>query len=68
MVGSPGIKNGANRCILSVQKYVIINLKINNFKYNKLAPPPIIRHVFSPITIHMCIFTGACIMIFERKI
>ena len=33
-------------CNLSVPKYIIINLKINNFKDNKSAIVKIIRHTF----------------------
>ena len=47
-------KNGAIWCILSVPKYVIINLKINNFKDNKsTTTKQSIRNIFSNI-IQMC--------------
>ena len=39
-------KNGAVWCILCVQKHVIINLKINNFKDNKSTARKNIRHTF----------------------
>ena len=39
-------KNGAVWCILCVQKHVIINLKINNFKDNKSTTRKNIRHTF----------------------
>ena len=39
------IKHGAILCILSIPKHVIINLKINNVKDNKLKIK-IIDHIF----------------------
>ena len=41
-------KNGAIWCILSVPKYVIINIKINNFLDNKTTTQ-ILCHIFSKI-------------------
>ena len=42
-------KNGAIWCIQSVPKYVIINLKINNFEDNKSATQ-ILCHIFAAIS------------------
>ena len=42
--------NGASWRNLSVPKYIIINLKINNFKDHKSAIVKIIRHTFQHFT------------------
>ena len=42
-------KNGAIWCILSVPKYAIINLNINNFQDYKSATTNSIRHI-SPLS------------------
>ena len=45
-------KNGAMWCILSVPKYVIINLKINNFRI-MINQQPKFCAIFSPRSIQM---------------
>ena len=50
MLSRKSDKNGAIWCILSVPKYDIINLKINNFlDYNKSTTTQILCHIFSKI-------------------
>ena len=51
---SPGnylVKNGAIWCNLGVPKYVITDLKINNFKGNKSTATKFNSDIFSPINL-----------------
>ena len=50
-------KNGAIWYILGVPKYVIINLKITNFKDNKSTTTKIMRHIFSHVHVSTTINT-----------
>ena len=44
-------KNGAMWCNLSVPKYAITKLKINNFKVNKSTTTKVNCHIFSEINL-----------------
>ena len=58
-------KNGAIWCILSVPKYVIMNLKINNFKDNK-STPKTIRIILSDINLDVHFSTKVNIFTFYK--
>ena len=53
----PRTQNTGSERILSAPKYVIMNLKINNFKDDKSTITKNIRHIFLEfISISMCMF------------
>ena len=66
---SPGKndKNGASWSILSVPKYVIMNLKMNNFKDNKsTTTTKIFAIILSNINLYEHVITKVNILIFYK--